>query len=812
MKIKRIICLVLALVLVTALVPVSAGAAVSTVNVSDHGIGDLQRAAGNDGKDAESEPVTYYDPVSDEEKICDNYALVTSGTREMKNGIYVVSGSVSATSRITVSGRVTLIISDGAILEAKNGINVASGQSLTIYGQIGCLGKLTAAASSKLAGIGGGNHEDCGTIVINGGIISATGGKYGAGIGGGNCGKGGSVTINGGFVEATGGSEGAGIGGGDEDPGEYVLITGGNVTATGGEWAAGIGGGGVHGADPGGSISSSNHGGKSGTVVIKGGAVTAVGGSHAAGIGGGNHADCDSVTIEDGVVTAYCSGKWGAGIGGGNCGSGGDIVITGGTIEATAGTSENSIKPEAIGRGDEGASFGSLTLYRCMRVKVAGVPISVSERLGSCRAVGKKTVLIECCREHLYESSICKYCGMIRSVVPLDNAMTTGFNTDNAATVYYAGEPYRLIGFNGEGVAGKAGTITLLSSNIRGYCRFSKSNNGEYMYSVLKTKTDAAAGRLSSYERAAVSERTLVSGTYAGLNTDCVSGPEVKKAVMWPLSIKEAVSLPRNIGTGNLEHPDWANSFWWLRSPDYYGNDGAYVGYLGQIELYGDYASREFGIRPAMYLDTSYILFASAAVGGKAGTVGKLGKVAENKSGEWKLTVFDRAYEDFSVREVNFASRVLSFKYSNANAGDNEMISAILVNKYGRIKYYGKICAAVSGENIPASIAVDVTLRDGDTVYIFNEQCNGDKNTDRASALIKTVGFSIDEPDYGDCNGDGVVNGQDLIRLRKYLNGVPNTELSKGADATGDGAVNGQDLVRLRKYLLSEDPSILGPQ
>ena len=63
---------------------------------------------------------------------------------------------------------------------------------------------------------------------------------------------------------------------------------------------------------------------------------------------------------------------------------------------------------------------------------------------------------------------------------------------------------------------------------------------------------------------------------------------------------------------------------------------------------------------------------------------------------------------------------------------------------------------------------------------------------------------------YGDANGDGKVNGQDVIRLRKYLNGE-SVELNPGANANGTGSINGQDLIRLRKYLSSGDISLLGP-
>ena len=65
---------------------------------------------------------------------------------------------------------------------------------------------------------------------------------------------------------------------------------------------------------------------------------------------------------------------------------------------------------------------------------------------------------------------------------------------------------------------------------------------------------------------------------------------------------------------------------------------------------------------------------------------------------------------------------------------------------------------------------------------------------------------------YGDVNGDGEVNGRDLIRLRKYLNGE-NVVICAGANVNGsaDGLIDGKDLIRFRKYLANPDLSLLGP-
>ena len=99
-------------------------------------------------------------------------------------------------------------------------------------------------------------------------------------------------------------------------------------------------------------------------------------------------------------------------------------------------------------------------------------------------------------------------------------------------------------------------------------------------------------------------------------------------------------------------------------------------------------------------------------------------------------------------------------------------------------------------------------------------------NNNEDNVDIRVVNGAVEIIDfiYGDANDDGVINGQDIVRLKKYIaNYDYNTNtcsvgIGGGSDANGDGIVNGQDVVRLKKYIANYDYTtetstvVLGPQ
>ena len=207
------------------------------------------------------------------------------------------------------------------------------------------------------------------------------------------------------------------------------------------------------------------------------------------------------------------------------------------------------------------------------------------------------------------------------------DALSKNVNTATAPTVYFGQDhennpgAWRVIDYDGNSAAGIAGNMTLLAANNMGLSKFGASN--AYADSALKEAIDALADKLTAKETDAVEKRTLASGNYDEENTDGVAGSAVSNAVFWPLSSKEANAVNNDLRVVDPEHPGWASSYWWLRSPDE-DYSTAFVAGRGEVRYYGGYStSKEFGVRPAFDLNLDSVLFASAAVGGKPDRSGR---------------------------------------------------------------------------------------------------------------------------------------------------------------------------------------------
>ncbi len=336
------------------------------------------------------------------------------------------------------------------------------------------------------------------------------------------------------------------------------------------------------------------------------------------------------------------------------------------------------------------------------------------------------------------------------------DALSQNVNTATAPTVYFGQDhennpaAWRVIGYDGNGVASSQGDMTMLAAGTMGVIPFADIIlYNEYAPSNLKTAIDALAEKLTTEENAAVKKRTLTSGSYNGENTDCVAGGQVDNAVFWPLSTKEAIAVNNDLRALDPAHPNWVTSSWWLRSP---GSETFYVAIVssdGSVQYSGVSIRKKnnhLTVRPAFNLNLNSVLFASATVGGKPD--GGLTPIPEYSGNEWKLTLLDSS-RSFAVTEKTADAApydTVTLHYDGATTGISEYISAIIADSSGA-RYYGRV-AQPTAESGTVEIKIPSDLAPGSyTLKVFSEQYNGGYNTDYASKFTDIALTVENQPD-----------------------------------------------------------------
>lgn len=383
--------------------------------------------------------------------------------------------------------------------------------------------------------------------------------------------------------------------------------------------------------------------------------------------------------------------------------------------------------------------------------------------------------------------------------VDVTAALGSKVNTENAASIWYGGQQWNVIGYKGEGVASGDENITLLMKGGLGTSAFDTDFDCDYTTSSLhstlnKLVNGQTVGKLSPFslsaiEKSAILTRTLETGSYdAEGNCDGISGKPAENELMWLLSTKEALAVDSKLRI--LDPTNTANKVstnWWLRSPGSSEYVGATVESNGNVSIAGKSLFNTQAVRPAFHLSADKIAFLTAADAKGDSGVNGLSEVAENTTGAWKLTLKDDARSSFALGDVLVEDNKISVSYTGAQTGDNEYISTVVMDG-GTVKYYGRV-KALSSEDASGTAEIDlsnVNMTESDKLYVFNEHCNGSQANDFSSALYEVNTTSKDAPVFTQQPASVTVEEGSFVEFKALANGNPEPEYTWQIN-TGNG-------------------------
>ena len=312
----------------------------------------------------------------------------------------------------------------------------------------------------------------------------------------------------------------------------------------------------------------------------------------------------------------------------------------------------------------------------------------------------------------------------------------------------------------------------------------------------------------TSAERALIPETTQASSEYfysrlymklqiCALEAEHVFAPSIQDIMNANYGFTDSTS--RIAGPSNSLGP---GTRYWLRSFEISEQLPFMVG--ENASLMGDWGDNPAAVRPAMNLTTTGgdILFISAAEGGKPS--GGLKAVSQDYTGsDWKLTLLDSSRSGFAVTTTSVSTTDhggdIQIEYSGAKTGDNEYISVLLKDSAGNPTYYGR-SAALTEASGTVTIPVAAGLTAGnDTLYVYNEQYNGDKMTDYASNFVE-VPLTVKAAATYTVTYNPGANGTGTASTATKLEGTPLTLAGEsftrtGYTQTGWAAVDGGEKV-----------------
>ena len=683
-----------------------------------------------------------------------------------------------------------------------------SGGTVTINGGI------VTATSIGGAGIGGG--EGGGGSGGNGGTITITGGgvkaesELGAAIGGGNGdtgGSGGKIIITGGNIAASG--DGTAIGGGcgtHGGSGGEVTITGGTVTATGGDGAEGIGGGysGVFAIGGSGTFETTGNG----NAVIFASSIGDQSGKTSNAWHGiifegdegkvyGNPTLADDLTIPENKALDIPSGKTltvnskitvqGTLTNNGTIIGSGSITpeekkltykeFPGAPVIDSVSADSITLRPitgeTAVEYSKDNTNWQSGTTFSGLTAATSYTFYARYQANGFYKGASPQS-------DGSTPTYIAYYDG---PAIVIGTDGISGYSDDGGYHFIYFGNweapdsnttsgPIRWRVLDDQTNTGESGLFllsdVLLGKGSRGgvyfdnTSRFSNAWQGSSAQAWCRDFAGESGAESNVNDAFTADELGVILSTSKSdaefdseHHTFCASENILSGDRVFFLSAEEAENDEYGFTDDAAQVANYGTSAggWWLRS-FLNEHDLTFAGRIGDRGRVGEEGViNPWAARPAFNLNTSSVLFTSAAAGGKADTA-----VDENLTavgtgtGEWKLTLLDNSRKSFTasagtgtalMQKPGYSDWTVSIDYSGAPTGANEYVSAMLADESGTPLYYGRIVS--SSASGTARVTIPAGLAPGSyTLKVFSEQYNGDKQTDYASTFENinlTVGY-----------------------------------------------------------------------
>ncbi|MFV0529130.1 MAG: hypothetical protein ACK5MN_10480 [Lachnospiraceae bacterium] len=302
---------------------------------------------------------------------------------------------------------------------------------------------------------------------------------------------------------------------------------------------------------------------------------------------------------------------------------------------------------------------------------------------------------------------------------------------ENSTILGYGGYQWYVVGLGDEGInaSDDAAALTLFSSEPDfGKSVFSDLDTSVYAGSVLQAKMERIYEQLPLAESSMILPRVL---------SDTADKKPVKNQYIWPLSYEEGTLISAG-WYGARTYGD-RSEFWWLRTQGDTEQNIVAGSYKIVFEK-GSNVAQSYFVRPAMTIDTSQVLFVSAAVGGKQFEAGSsMMKYVSDTS--LKMTVIDDDMSPkFEADVVVGAAEEVTVTYRNVQLPEDTKeytLSALLRTQEGTVSYYGKLKElGETEEEGTAVLTLPQQAADTDELLLFVEQHNGDNSTDFASTPV----------------------------------------------------------------------------